>query len=352
MKNDSKMNRAFYLFLVPIVVVIVLLNSGYLQRWFPAATVYGEDYNAVRYNYYYFSVYHDFLATDYAGSNYNINGTASEQQYDENSTWRDYFAARAEERMVTAAYYRALAREAGWTAPQEALEPMVEKLAEIDALCSETGLSEKNYFSAYYGAGMDRERFAAEMALELEALAYRDHLESSWTVDPAALEAWMKEHPADDGVLVDLWVAELTAVPARSTGEIGEEERNALVQRADRLFRRLSRGDLALEELSRRYSDVVWGKDGHVQDVISNRLPAPVADWCRDPARRVGDREVLVDRESGTAWVVVAEGLYGSSAREQARVEYVAHIMAEQEVLAREAQPIEYHKLGMQLTTN
>ena len=72
MKNDSRMNRAFYLFLVPIVAVIVLLNSGYLQRWFTAATVYGEDYSAVRYNYYYFSVYHDFLASDYAGSNYNV----------------------------------------------------------------------------------------------------------------------------------------------------------------------------------------------------------------------------------------------------------------------------------------
>ena len=162
----------------------------------------------------------------------------------------------------------------------------------------------------------------------------------------------MQEHPTDDGVLADLWVAELTAVPARSTGEIGEEERNALVQRADRLFQRLARGDLALEELSRRYSDVVWGKDGHVQGVISMKLPAPVSDWCRDSARSVGDREVLVDRESGTAWVVVVEGLYGSSAREQARAEYVAHIMAEQEVLAREARPIEYHKLGMQLTTN
>ena len=352
MKNDSKMNRAFYLFLVPIVAVVVLLNSGLLQRWFTAATVYGEEYSAVRYNYYYFSVYHEFLAADYAGSNYNVNASAGSQQYDEDTTWKEHFAARAEERMVTAAYYHNLAREAGWTAPREVLKPLEEKLTEIRTLCAESGLSEKNYFSAYYGAGMDRDRFAQEMKLELEALAYRDHLESTWEVDEAALESWLAENPVPDGDLFDLWVVELKAVPGRTDGQVGEEELDALEQRVHRLAARYGEGTLSPEEMSRRYGDVAWGEDGHVKQRASDELPAPVALWCGEAERAVGDRAALVDRESGRGWLVELEGLSGSSARKLARERYVARTMAELEAEAFAAQPVKYHKLGLQMATN
>lgn len=352
MKNESKMNRAFYLFLVPIVAVVVLLNSGIFQRWFTAATVYGEDYSAVRYNYYYFSVYHDFLATDYAGSNYNVNASAGSQQYDGDTTWKEYFAARAEERMITAAYYHGLAREAGWTASVETLEPLQAKLAEIDALCAESGLNEKNYFSAYYGAGMNRERFAAEMKLELEALAYREHLKSTWEVDEADLERWLADNPVPDGALLDLWLVELKAVPGRNSGQVGEKELDALEQRLSRLADRYGEGTLSPEELSRLYADAVWGEDGHVKQQASDEVPALVAQWCAEPGRAVGDRAALVDRESGRGWLVELEGTSGSSARKLARERYVEQAMAEMEAQALASQPVEYHKLGLQMATN
>ena len=33
MKNQSKLVRAFYIVLVPVVLVVILLNSGVLQKW-------------------------------------------------------------------------------------------------------------------------------------------------------------------------------------------------------------------------------------------------------------------------------------------------------------------------------
>lgn len=352
MKNDSKMNRAFYLFLVPIVAVVVLLNSGLLQRWFTAATVYGEEYSAVRYNYYYFSVYHDFLATDYAGSGYNVNASAAGQQYDENTTWKEHFAARAEERMLIAAYYHNLAREAGWTASADDLKPLREKLNEIDTLCAESGLSEKNYFSAYYGAGMNREHFAAEMKLEVEALAYREYLKSAWEVDEATLASWLADNPVPDGALFDLWVVELKAAPGRADGQVGEEELNALEQRVHRLAARYEEGNLSKEEVSCRYADVVWGEDGRVKQQASDELPALVAQWCTESGRAVGDRTTVVDRETGRGWLVEVEGISGSSARKLAYERYVAQAVAELEAQALAGQPVEYHKMGLQMATN
>ena len=54
MKNQSKLVRAFYIVLVPVVLVVILLNSGVLQKWLTAVTVDGEPYSAVRYDYYYY----------------------------------------------------------------------------------------------------------------------------------------------------------------------------------------------------------------------------------------------------------------------------------------------------------
>ena len=41
MKNQSKLVRAFYIVLVPVVLVVILLNSGVLQKWLTAVTVDG-----------------------------------------------------------------------------------------------------------------------------------------------------------------------------------------------------------------------------------------------------------------------------------------------------------------------
>ena len=38
MKNQSKLVRAFYIVLVPVVLVVILLNSGVLQKWLTAVT--------------------------------------------------------------------------------------------------------------------------------------------------------------------------------------------------------------------------------------------------------------------------------------------------------------------------
>ncbi len=352
MKNDSKMNRAFYLFLVPIVAVVVLLNSGLFQKWFTAVTIGEEEFSAVRYNYYYFSVYHDFLATDYSGSNYNVNSAAGSQQYDANTTWKEHFAAQAEQRMMTAAYYHALAREAGWNAPAEALQPLRDKLTEIDALCSETGLSEKNYFSAYYGAGMDRDLFSGEMKYELEALAYRDHLESTWAVEADGLENWLEEHPIPEGCLYDLWIIELNAVPGREDGAVGQTQMDALARRAERLAGRYAEGALSFAALSQRYADVVWGENGYVKEMASDELPGPVAQWCMEPVRAAGDNAVIVDEGTGCAWFVVVEGMSGSSAQKLGRERYVAAAMADMEAQGKAALSVEYHKLGFQMATN
>ena len=68
MKNNAKGLTPLYIILVPIILVVVLLNSGLLQKLLPAADVHGETYRVNRYNYYYFTIYNAFLETDYCSA--------------------------------------------------------------------------------------------------------------------------------------------------------------------------------------------------------------------------------------------------------------------------------------------
>lgn len=218
MNNNSKLTRAFYIVVVPVVLLIILLNSGMLQRWCTAVTVEGEDYSAVRYNYYYFSVYQDFLnGEEYQSSGFNVNASHSGQQYDADTTWKEHFAQQAQERLVLTAYYNDLARQAGWVFSEGELAPVQTRLDEITQFCAETGIRENNYFSAYYGAGMDREHYTRELTLEVQAQVCRTRLAQELEVTEAQLTQWLADHPTADEPLADLWIIELDAVPDRKS---------------------------------------------------------------------------------------------------------------------------------------
>lgn len=95
--NHSAALRALYIILVPVVLLIILLNSGWLQRLLPAATVHGETYSVVRYNFYYFDYYNSFLEQyedqlDELG--YDPEQTDSEQIRDDGLSWKEFFPAR------------------------------------------------------------------------------------------------------------------------------------------------------------------------------------------------------------------------------------------------------------------
>ena len=352
MKNESKVTRAFYIVIVPVVLLMILLNSGMLQRVCRAVTVDGETYRAVHYNYYYFRVYQEFMDTEYDPNTYNANASASGQQYDADTTYKEYFSGKAHERMVLTACYDRMADEAGYECSEYELAPAAELLAEIDAFCAETGISERNYFSAYYGAGMTRETFEAELLRETRAMAYRVHLAESmeWTV--AELDSWLEENPTEDYELADLWLIELDAVPARADGQVGERQLNDLEARLNRLDERWKQDICSMEELSLRYADTVWGDGGFVEHASRADLPAVVADWCFNAERSDYESAALMDRENGCAYLVHLQERNGSYATEHAR-----EMLAEAELEKLEAElltetAVEYHKLGMQFTTN
>lgn len=81
-------------------------------------------------------------------------------------------------------------------------------------------------------------------------------------------------------------------------------------------------------------------------------LPELVADWCFAPEREAGDTAALMDRQAGTAYLVRLEGYSGSAAQRTALVTLASQVVEELDAQALEDTPVEYHTIGMHLTTN
>lgn len=352
MKHEGKLARAFYIVIVPLMLLMLLLNGGFLQRVFTAVTVDGERYTAVQYNYYYFRVYQEFVESEeYLSSGYNVNGSAGSQQYDESTTYKEHFAAQAYERMVLTARYDRMAQEAGYECSERELESATKLLAEITEFCQETGIKERNYYSAYYGSGMDRERFEAELLRETRAQAYRAHLAESMEWQETEIDLWLTEHPMEDYPLADLWLVELDAVPARTDGTVGQQELADLQARLTRLQARYESGDMTMEELVARYADTVWGEDGLVADAMRSDLPEAVADWCFEENEVLPALAAFLDSEKECAYLALLVKQHDSAARTQARVALSEQAVEDLDAELLEETAVSYHTVGMQLTT-
>lgn len=357
MKNTPPALRAVYIILVPIVLLIILLNSGYLQRWLTAATVHGEAYKVVDYNYFYFDFYNAFLEENEARLDelgYDPNVEDSKQNYDADTTWKEFFQAQAEAELAETAYYCDLAQAEGYSFSEEELAPVADRLAEDAAFCATHNLSAKNYYISYYGSGMTEEIYTEHLTDQVRAQAYRAHLLETMEPDRDQIDRWLAQQQETDYQAVRLRVITLAALPDRETGEVGALQLEALEQKLGLLVERYQSGS-SFDELQAAFSTCALGDGlGVVPEGTSADLPQVVADWCLEDQGRLaaGDTFSGVDPETGIAYFAVLDGFGSSGVERDAVTELNAQAVEEQESAAVAAEyPVVYSRFGMLLAT-
>lgn len=280
LNSQDPMLRALYIILVPIVLLIIVLNSGMLQRVVPAAKLHGESYSVVRYNYYYFDYYNAFLAEheqelDELG--YDPNGNDAKQFTSEGISWKAFFLREAEKQMAETAYYYDLAVAAGYEFSEEELLPVERRMAEHAEEQAASHINAKNYYTAYYGAGMTEEVYRAELTRQVKAAAYKDYLVRSSAPTPADISAYIAQNAIPDYRTADLRVITLEAQPDRETGEVGLEQESALTQKMQRLVERYDAGE-SFESLQAAFSTCALGDSrGYLYDATRLDLPESIA---------------------------------------------------------------------------
>lgn len=320
--SNSPVLRVIYIILVPVVLLIILLNSGVLQRYLPAVTIDGTNYTVVQYNFYYYEYYNTFLeehADELDALGYNAKTDADKQNYDENTTWASFFQTQAEAEMAQTAYYCDLAEEAGYTFSEEELLPVQERLAEQEAQRTLYGLNAKNYYISYFGSGMTLAIYTQELTRVVEARAYKAYLEEQYTPEEADLQAWMAEHPETDYTALELQVITLDAQPDRATDEVGEDQLTALSQKLERLAQRYADG-VSFTELQTSFSsDALGDRHGALTATRAAELPAVLTehyiDAQSDPEADLTQPYSCIDADTGTAYFVLYVGEAGSGPR-------------------------------------
>lgn len=357
MNNKDPMLRVLYILLVPIVLLIIVLNSGLLQRAVPAVTLHGRSYTVVRYNFYYFENYNAFLeenefALDELG--YDPNTADSSQYTADGITWKEFFQRQAEESMAETAYYFDLAAEAGYVFSEEELLPVEERLAEHAALQVASNISAKNYYTAYYGSGMTEEIYTAELTRMVKAEAYRAYLVRAAAPSRAEIDAYITANAIPDYRTADLRVITLEALPDRETGEVGQTQQDALAQKMDRLVARYEAGE-SFQELQAAFSTRALGdRQGYLLNATRLDLPQVVSDGLLFPEGgiTVFVGGFLTAEDGATAYFILLDGF-----REDGPTREATLALGEEAMLARaEAEIAENYvvtrqRFGMLLAT-
>lgn len=355
--SNSALLRAMYIILVPVVALIILLNTGWLQRLLPAAAVHGETFSVVRYNYYYFDYYNSFLE-EHEGQldelGYDPQAPASKQSYDGAITWKEFFQQQAESNLAETAYYCDLAQAAGYEFSQAELAPVEAQLEANEVRRTQYNISANNYYVSYYGVGMNGERYVQELTRQVQAQAYKAYLTRSYEPDQALIAQWLAEYPEDDYRAVHLQVITLEALPDRSTGAVGPEQLAALESKLDKLADRYEQG-ASFSTLQSAFSTCTFGgPDGVLIDATRADLPVALANWClaEQDELKPGDTYAYVDASAGTACFAILNGLGDSGPQLDARTTLAAQAIdqAWQEAAATHYQ-VERSAFGMLLAT-
>ena len=353
--SNNNMERTFFIILVPVILVVILLNSGFLQARVPAVTVSGVHYNVSEFNYYYFTALNEYtdLYFDENGENgpFDLSVSLDEQTRDDGTTWQDYFTQLAEERMIEVIYYNEKAEEAGYEYSDEELAPIQEQLDYIEADRLQYDISLSNYLIAYWGVGMSEDVYTAELTKDVQADAYAAYLAETIEVTDDEISAWIAENDPDDYTTVNLTVIVLYAAADRFTEEVEEQQLSDLSEKLDRLLARYEADPSDIDALAAAFNDDedLAAALGVWENAMRDDLPDMLSEWAYDEARAAGDYAALFDEENCAAYLVIWEG-EGEEAAVLTAIAALRQQSVEDEIdqLVEEAE-ITYNILGKQL---
>lgn len=349
--------RALYIILVPIVLLIIFLNSGWLQKLLPAASVNHVNYSVVAYDYYYFDYYNRFLeenSENLSELGYDSSVSNGQQDYDDTMTWREYFLEEGEKELAEARYFYDQAISAGYEFSEDELLPISEQLAANEEIRSSYGLKENNFYISYYGRGMDEETYMKQLTLSVKAKAYKNYLIHSYQPSDEELTSYLSEHAEQDYKTVSLSLITLDAENIRGEAS-SDASTKALQERLSRLESRYKAGE-SFDELQAAFSTkTLGGSTGKLMDASRADLPDSLADalLTNQDSIKAGDSFALLDEENGKAYFLLVDGLGTSGLEKEAAIELGRQKVEEQlaDALAGDYK-LKRNSLGMLLSAN
>ena len=316
--QQRKANRLYGTIAVVFVLVaalLVVVNSGVLERSATAITVDGENYTAAQMNYYYYGIKNSIINSGYSSfygidtsvamDKQNMSDTAKMllQVTDEGDiTWDQFFRDYATRQLSVQVMAAKEAEANGMGEDDDIRAEVNEVIDSITAGAKEQGYTLKSYLKLAYGSTMTVSTFKKMMTLEEVATHYMQHYQEELSYTESQLEEYYQANSSDFDVASYEYIyfkgtADSTTDADGNTVQPTEEESAAALQKAkdaaNAALEQVKGGEL-LVKVAKDYESI--GTYSHPEAGTYSGDAA--TKWVFDESRQEGDTEIV---ENGTS---------------------------------------------------
>lgn len=334
-KEERANHRSIALYsLVGVVVVVaalvmILWNTGILQRNITALEVDGVKYTAADVDFYFNSAYNSIVnqyTQTYYMAPFDTSSSTKNQVYDQESgqTWYDYLMETAINNLKSDTALSAKAAAEGYTLSESAQESLDSTVKQMETGWITSGYTSRDSFiKVNFGSAMTFDRLIELLNMQVLAYDYTqsqldaiDHPESDY-------DAYYTEN-ADS---LDTYTLTQFVFQARvnttddegNTIEMTDEEKSAALEEAkaeqkalaEELKAKLEAGEDP-QALAEEYEEQLYSSVLSRRTVGSSLAGYPYGDWAMEEGRQAGD-VTLSEYDAGTGtvynyYVVLFEG--------------------------------------------
>lgn len=349
--------KSILIICLPVILVLILLGTGFPQQFLPAVRVGDASYTIADYNFYYFETYYSYVtehSDELESVGLDVSRKLKTQHYDEDTTWAQYFRGQALEDMQEYEILCAEAGDSGFDAAQEVAETAAEKAEELREYCIANGIEKiETYLEAMYDAGITEAEYYEMLNHRTLAECYRAALLETLAPSDSEVRGYQEERlsEASGYTTANVVIAYFAAANDRVTGVPEERQwENAAIKAENALAWANGRGGSAeaFAAMATAYSelDAPDHPDGMYlnltrEELVDQALP----DWIYDSARVAGDTAVL--RGSTGCYLVYFMGWGEDSLTVRAREELLAQNYASWLDARRSVFPVSTNPISM-----
>ena len=334
---EKKSNILYGTLAVVFVVVAVLLvvyNSGIIQRNQTAVIIDGQKHNVAETAFYYQSAYQNFLSSQNgylytALGMLDTNKPLSEQSYDEEQTWEDYFKNMAVENMKFVQASIKAAKAEGMSLDSEDNKTFTDAVNARKSEASSYGYTYKAYLNAMFGAVMTPSIYESCLKDQLLASKYASAHYDGLSYTEEEIQTYYEENK-NSYDLVDGAYVTVSGTPETKTDDDGntieatDEEKAAAMEEAKQTAEEILEAYKDGGDLEKLAED--HGASYFANDAMNNSSDAAVT-WLFDANRKAGDADVV----EGTSSYYVA--LFNSRQRDETLDYNFRHILVNKDSL-------------------
>ena len=339
--QQRKANRLYGAIAVVFVLVaalLVVVNSGVLERSATAITVDGENYTAAQMNYYYYGIKNSIINSGYSSfygidtsvamDKQNMSDTAKMllQVTDEGDiTWDQFFRDYATRQLSVQVMAAKEAEANGMGEDDDIRAEVNEVIDNITAGAKEQGYTLKSYLKLAYGSTMTVSTFKKMMTLEEVATHYMQHYQEELSYTESQLEEYYQANSSDFDVASYEYIyfkgtadstTDADGNTVQPTEAASAAAKTAAAEAAAAALERYQAGE-SLSVIAADYEST--GSYSSV-DAGSNNGSA-LSTWVFDKARTSGESAVVTDDPN--SYVVV----FHSVGRQEYKTVDVRHIL-------------------------